>query len=383
MWTHARAATAPGAAARELLASVPGAHPLTAVVHTAGALDDGVLSALTPERLSAVLRPKVDAAWHLHELTADLDLAAFAVYSSVSGVLGSPGQANYAAGNVFLDALAAHRRAAGLPAVSLAWGAWEQRTGMTAELDERDLRRINDNGVPPLPVERGLALFDAALGSHEPVVVPLGTTGTVERPGSEVPPPLRGLVKPARRAAAGAYSAARSGLTGRLAGLDLQRREQELLKLVRSEASAELGHSSAESVGAEREFRALGVDSLTAVELRNRLSSASGERLHSSLVFDHPTPLAVARLLAPEFGGAEPAAGDPLAELDRLERALDGATPSEQLRGEVAVRLRGLLDRCGEVPRQDREEVDDRIRTASADEVLAFIDNELGRRTEG
>ena len=373
-------------AARALLAGVPAEHPLTAVVHTAGTLDDGVVDALTPERLDAVLRPKVDGAWNLHELTAGEDLAAFAVYSSVSGVLGSPGQANYAAGNVFLDALAAHRRAAGLPAVSLAWGAWEQRSGMTAGLDARDLRRINDNGVPPLPVERGLALFDTAVGADEPAVVPLGITGGADRAQGEVPALLRGLVRPARRAAAGAEPASRSGLADRLAGLDPDKREQELLQLVRAESAAVLGHGSADAIGAEREFRQLGVDSLTAVELRNRLSSVSGVRLPSTLVFDHPTPLAVARLLAENVGGTgQHGPVDLLAELDRIERALGDEVPDAAIREELGARLRRLLERCGagDDGAASAPEVGERIQTASADEVLAFIDNELGRRTQG
>ncbi|WP_432757858.1 type I polyketide synthase [Saccharopolyspora erythraea] len=376
-------------AVRELVAAVPAEHPLTAVVHAAGVLDDGVVESLTPQRLEAVLRPKVDGAWNLHEATRDLDLAAFVVYSSASGVMGSPGQANYAAGNAYLDALAAHRRAAGLPAVSLAWSAWEQSTGMTAGLDDRDLRRINDNGVPPLPVERGLALFDAAIGADEPLVVPLGITGGTDRVRGDVPALLRGLVRSARRTVAGsADSAARGALAERLSGLDPEAREQELLGLVRAEAAAVLGHGSTDAIGAEREFRALGVDSLTAVELRNRIAAVTGVRLPSTLVFDHPTPLAVAVLLAESLGGGpQEGAAALLAGLDRIERALDGSGPGEEVRGELATRLRRLLERCGDGSGADggvdEPAIGDRLQTASADEVLAFIDNELGRRNEG
>nr|WP_258348153.1 type I polyketide synthase [Saccharopolyspora gregorii] len=394
-------------AARELVGAVPAAHPLTAVVHTAGVLDDGIVDALTPQRLDAVLRPKVDGAWHLHELTADLDLAAFVVYSSVSGVLGSAGQANYAAGNVFLDALARYRRSRGLPATSLAWGAWEQGAGMTAGLDERDLRRIGDNGMPPLPVERGLALFDTAIGADEPLVVPLGIGSAAPRAQGEVPALLRGLVRSTRRSAAAADPAAeRAGLAERLAGLRGPEREQELVLLVRDAAAAVLGHGSAAEIGAEREFRRIGFDSLTAVELRNRLAATTGVRLPSTLVFDHPTPLAVAGVLAAELGGADDAdhAGGPagpggpnrsaglggtalLAELDHLEHALAASESGAEVRREVTTRLHGLLERYGDTARHGDEEtaepaVGERIQGASADDLLTFIDNELGRRTQ-
>ncbi|MYW71099.1 SDR family NAD(P)-dependent oxidoreductase, partial [Pseudonocardia sp. SID8383] len=160
-----------------LLDGVDPAHPLTAVVHTAGVLDDGTVTSLTPAAVDAVLAPKVDAAWHLHDLTRDHELAAFVLYSSTAGVMGGPGQGNYAAGNTFLDALAAHRHALGLPATSLAWGAWEQGAGMTGGLSDHDVARVGSGGMPLLSVERGLALYDAATLAAEPLVVPLGLTG--------------------------------------------------------------------------------------------------------------------------------------------------------------------------------------------------------------
>ncbi|MCG0289252.1 type I polyketide synthase, partial [Streptomyces sp. PSAA01] len=150
------------------LATVPAEHPLTAVVHTAGVLDDGVIGSLTPERVDHVMRPKVDAAWNLHELTRDLDLTAFVLFSSASGVFGTPGQGNYAAANAFLDALAAHRRAEGLPAVSPAWGPWAG-AGMAGGLDEADISRMRRAGLPPLSPAEGLALLDAALTTDEAV----------------------------------------------------------------------------------------------------------------------------------------------------------------------------------------------------------------------
>jgi malonyl CoA-acyl carrier protein transacylase len=368
------------AAADGLVAAVPAGHPLTAVVHTAGVLDDGVVGSLTPERMDTVLRPKVDGAWNLHEATRDLGLAAFVVYSSVSGVLGSAGQANYAAGNVFLDALAQHRRGQGLPAQSLAWGAWEQSTGMTGTLDDRDLDRIGDSGMPPLPVERGLALFDTAVTTDEALVVPLGIGSGSMRSAGEVPAMLRGLVRSGRRTAASTTS---SGLTDRLAGLGPDEREKVLLDVVRAEAAAVLGHGSADAIGPEREFRQLGLDSLTAVELRNRLASATGLRLPATLVFDYPTPTVVSGHLASSLADDTATVPSVLAELDRFEAAFARGEPDETTRAAVTVRLRQLLDRCGGAGEETEGlAVKERIQEASTDEVLSFIDNELGRQTD-
>ncbi|MFJ5678442.1 SDR family NAD(P)-dependent oxidoreductase, partial [Streptomyces sp. NPDC093097] len=292
-----------------LLATVPADHPLTAVVHTAGVLDDGILTALTPDRLAAVLRPKLDAAWHLHDLTRDHDLAAFVLYSSTSGVMGGPGQANYAAGNVFLDALAAHRHAHDLPATSLAWGAWEQGAGMTGELTDHDLHRVSDaGGLPLLSAERGLALYDAATATAEPLVVPLGLTGGALPAAAGIPAVLRGLVRSTgRRARAGSAGVSRAGLAERLATLPEDERPPFLVELVRTEAATVLGHGSADPVDARREFRQLGFDSLTAIELRNRLGKATGLTLPATLIFDYPTPEQLAAYLHDELLGADAA----------------------------------------------------------------------------
>ncbi|MFL4497633.1 beta-ketoacyl reductase, partial [Streptomyces sp. VTCC 41912] len=183
-----------------VVSGVSDAYPLTAVVHAAGVLDDGVVGSLTSERLASVLRPKVDGAWNVHVATRGLDLGAFVVFSSVAGVLGGAGQANYAAGNAFLDALAVYRVGAGLPGVSLAWGAWDQGVGMTAGLGEREVRRAADLGMPLLGVEQGLALFDAALATGGSALVPVRLDVTALRNQPTVPPVLRGLVKaPVRR----------------------------------------------------------------------------------------------------------------------------------------------------------------------------------------
>nr|WP_243793704.1 type I polyketide synthase [Saccharopolyspora gloriosae] len=294
----------------ELLADVPTEHPLTAVIHTAGVLDDGVLGSLTPQRLDAVLRPKVDAAWHLHELTREHDLAAFITFSSLAGAVGAAGQANYSAANAFLDALAAHRRAQGLPAVSLAWGPWASTGGMTGALSETDLRRLATAGTPPLDPEQGIALFDAALSTGEAVLLPVRLDLPVLRSRGAVPAFLRGLIRtPARRSARTASGKAAS-LVQRLTGLGAAERAEAVLELVRSQVAAVLGHGGAADIDPERAFQDLGFDSLTAVELRNRLATATGLRTSATVVFDYPTARALAAHVRDELLGSESESDD-------------------------------------------------------------------------
>ncbi len=307
------------AAVAAALDAVPAAHPLTAVVHTTGTLDGAEVSSLTPERLSAVLRPKADAAWHLHEATKDLDLAAFVLYSSVSGVMGSAVHGNHAAGNVFLDALARHRTALGLPAQSLAWGAW---AADGATRTPSDPERIPSLDVPPLSAERGVALFDAATATDAAHLAPVGPLATGARGRGVVPPVLRGLVKGARRTAAGSAggAAAAARLTRRLTELGRDERSAFTVDLVRTEAAAVLGHASAKAIDTRRDFNDLGFDSLTAVELRNRLSTATGLRLPATLVFDYPNPVVLAdhliAVLLDEQGEARPATAVSTASAD-------------------------------------------------------------------
>ncbi|MGW7126236.1 type I polyketide synthase, partial [Streptomyces sp. NPDC054901] len=295
------------AALAAVLAAVPAEQPLTGVVHTAGVLDDGVIGSLTGERLSAVLRPKVDAAWNLHELTRDLDLSAFVLFSSAAGVFGGAGQANYAAANTFLDALAAHRNAQGLAGTSLAWGLWTGVGGMGGDLAGGDRERINRGGIGALAPETGLALFDAARRTTEPLLVPLPLDLAALRAQARagmVPDLLRGLVRvPARRAAGQAATADGSALITRLSALATADRDEALLDIVRTEVAAVLGHASTDEVSADRAFKELGFDSLTSVELRNRLGAATGQRLPATLVFDYPTPSALAAYLKTEVLG--------------------------------------------------------------------------------
>ncbi|MEU0692429.1 type I polyketide synthase [Streptomyces niveus] len=312
-----------------VLAGIPEHAPLTGVVHAAGVLADGVLSSLTPERVDTVFRPKVDAAWHLHELTAGLGLRAFVVFSSAAATLGSPGQGNYAAANAFLDALATHRRALGLPAHALAWGLWEQASGMTGALDGTDKSRIARGGVAPLATDEGLALFDAALAGEEPALLPvkLDLAG-LRAQGAALAPLLRRLVPVRRGAAAAGGGQSADSLRGRLAGLLDSEREPLLVDLVRSQVAAILGHRSAEAVMRTSPFKELGFDSLAAVELRNGLNAATGLRLPATLVFDHPTPTALAGfLLAQLTDGLDSAAAAGTARAGSVRSAADPDEP--------------------------------------------------------
>jgi len=260
---------------------------LTAVVHTAGVLDDGVLEAMTPQRLAAVLRPKADAAWHLHELTKDLPLSHFVLFSSVAGLLGNPGQANYAAANSFLDALALHRAALGLPALSLAWGPWADEEGMAARAGV-----VHGGPVRAVSAEQALALFDTALGSGEPVLAPLPLDRSPGAPaaGAPVPPPLRGLLRPARPTASGGGDEP-DGTAGawreRLASLPVPERVPALRGLIRAEVAGLLGHPDASAV--DRGFPDLGLDSLMSVLLRNRLNLLAGVPLAATVAYDWPS----------------------------------------------------------------------------------------------
>ena len=280
-----------------LIASVPDEYPLKMVVHAAGVLDDGVIETLTGERVERVLRPKIDAAWHLHELTQHLDLRAFVLFSSAAGVIGSPGQGNYAAGNSFLDALAAYRQVRGLPGHSLAWGQWALATEMTGQLDEGDMARMARSGMRPFSDEEGLELFDAASGDGRELIVPMRLDLGVLRAGAEagsVPPLLSGLVRVSPRRDGGPKN---GWLARRLAGAPEDEREHLALELVRKEVATVLGHVTPEAIPAQQSFLELGFDSLIAVELRNRLNLASGMRLSATLVFDNPTPAALAEHL--------------------------------------------------------------------------------------
>ncbi len=353
------------AALAQLLADIPQQHPLTGVFHLAGVLADGAIGSLTPGHFATVMGPKADAAWELHRLTQDLDLAAFVLYSSMAGTFGGAGQGNYGAANAFLDALAAHRRGAGLPALSVSWGLWQDRSEMGAGLSEQDLaRRMARSGTRSLSAEQGMALLDAALAGADAHLVAAARfdfpTLRAQAADGTLPPLLRGLVRAARRTAG---AAEQSGLRERLGTLGPAERTAALLDTVRATVALVLGHGSADAVDDGRAFKELGLDSLTAVDLRNRLTALSGVKLPATLAFDHPTPRAIAELLDAKLFATPVEVTPPiLTELDRLELALLGADSADPaLRARVTMRLhssspsggrptRVRTHRCREVP---------------------------------
>ncbi|MEV0638639.1 thioester reductase domain-containing protein [Streptomyces sp. NPDC050619] len=280
-----------------VLGAVPADRPLTGVVHTAGVLDDGLIGSQTPQRLAAVLRPKVDAAWNLHELTKDQDLSAFVLFSSVAAVVGGPGQSTYSAANHFLDGLAQHRRALGLSATSLAWGLWAQTSGMTGHLEEADLKRMARSGFKPVESEQGPALLDIALttGLAALVATPMDLAALHEQ--VQVPALLSKLARSSGRRTARNSEERTDALAGRLAGLPQDEQRALVLDVVLAQASAVLGHGDGMEIATDQQFSALGFDSLTSVELRNRLGTVTGLKLPPTLVFDHPTPKALAAFL--------------------------------------------------------------------------------------
>ncbi len=340
---------------RAALSAVLAGETLTGVVHAAGVLDDSTITGLTRDRLDTVLRPKRDAAWLLHELTEDQPLAAFVLFSSIAGVLGNRGQANYAAANAALDALAEHRAARGLPGVSIAWGLWDTATGMTAAMTTTDRARLT--GVRPITEAQGLAAFDAALGLSGTVVAAGWDTAAL-RAADDIPAVLRSLV-PVRRAVPAAPVAA--GLAGQLAGLDRETAAATVTGFVRTEVATALGHRSPASVEVAKPFSELGIDSLTSVELRNRIGAGTGLRLPASLLFNHPTVELLAEHL---LGELLPPPPDPAQRLrEALGEVLPGAGGEDRVR--LAEVLREALDGLGGSPSLD---------LASDDELFAFID---------
>ncbi len=284
-----------------------GFRPWCGVIHAAGVLDDGVVTSLTPERIDAVLAAKVDGAWNLHEATRGLGLSMFVLCSSVAGVAGSAGQGNYAAGNAFLDALAAHRRAGGLAGVSVAWGLWEQTSALTGHLGGRDVARMTRGGVAAMSTGQAVEFFDAALMLDRPAVVAARLDlKALDDSGVELPRLFDNLIRRSRRRVETDTAATVSALAQRLAGLDAEQRQQVMVEVVCGQVAAVLGHPNSTDIDAEQAFQDLGFDSLTAVELRNRLKTLTGLTLSPTLVFDYPTPAGLARHLGQRVSGSVP-----------------------------------------------------------------------------
>ncbi|WP_338320464.1 SDR family NAD(P)-dependent oxidoreductase, partial [Streptomyces lonarensis] len=366
-----------------LLQWIPADHPLTGVFHTAGVLDDTTVSALTPERLSAVLLPKVDAAYHLHRLTRDRDLAAFVLFSSVAGLIGNAGQANYAAANTFLDGLASHRRAQGLPALSLAWGLWQQTSGITAALDPVGRARLGRGGIAPLPTAQALGLLDLAISSDRALLVPARLdVGRLGEGDAHVPAVLHKLVRSRTRRAAQGDASAPGTLRQRLASGDEAKQLEILLSYLRGQVAAILGHGSPDAIDVDRGFLEMGLDSLTTVEFRNNLNEATGLRLPPTTLFDYPTPTQLAAMLRAEMAPESAPAELPqvlVAELDRLESSLHTVVPD--IRTALAARLQGFLLKLNGTGGAEGEQGQGsamKIDAATDDEIFDFIDNELG-----
>jgi NADPH:quinone reductase-like Zn-dependent oxidoreductase len=356
-----------------VLESVPAQFPLTGVVHAAGVLDDAVVASLTAEQLERVLAPKVDGAVNLHELTRDMGLSAFVLFSSVSGMIGGGGQANYAAANAFLDRLAWWRRARGLPAVSLAWGLWEQATGLTAGLGTAGLARMRRAGVRTLSLADGLALLDAGVACREPAVVAarLDLSAWQREPGSGLPSLVRGLVHAqARREAASPGRGDSSGWAQRMAALDEPERRRTVLETVRGQVAVVLGHTDPAAVDVERAFTEQGFDSLTAVELRNRLNAITGLKLPSSTVFDYPTPATLTNHLL-----TQTVETDFTALFDAIGRTARAVGHGDDRLADFAQKLRELSAELL-AAYDDRKESD--LDSATDDELFGLVDNNYG-----
>jgi polyketide synthase 12 len=378
-------------ALRGVLATIAPEHPLCAVIHAAGVVDDAVITAQDARHIERVFAPKLDGAVHLDALTRELDLQAFVLFSSAAGVLGGPGQANYAAANSFMDALAHERRARGLPGTSLAWGLWQEPSGITRRLSAADRARMARAGVLGLSTQQGLALFDAALARGDALAV-LARFDLAALAADSAPlrPVLRGLIKPSARVTALAPARSES-LQQRIAGLGSAEREPALREWVTSNVAAVLGASAA-AIAADQPLRELGLDSLMAVELRNRLSLHCGVRLPPTLLFNHPTPRALTQLLLRELlpAHASDGAATLQRELQRLETLLAELTLPSESGAALVSRLEALTKRlrgavATDVVLPPSAAADEALLFASADDDQLFqlIDDSIGRDSEG
>lgn len=375
----------------QLLMSLPTEHPLTAVIHSAAVLDDTVIDSLSPQRINTVLRPKFDAAWNLHQLTEHLNLSAFVLFSSITGIIGNAGQANYAAANTFLDALAQYRQSCGLPATSLVWGLWEQ-TG-AGRLDQADLARLARAGLVPLSEQEGLALFDMARNVDQALLVAANLSALARYTSSqagEVAGVLQDLIQaPVRRTASQRTSPVEASgqlsWVQRMVSLSQTERDHAVTELVRTTVTSVLGYATSARIDTNREFRALGFDSLAALQLRNRLNAATGLRFPATAIFDYPTPTALINylrtLLVPDQATASQSI---LTDLDKLEATLSKSNDiPEQEHAKVAARLQALLRKWNAVRNITKMNpaIYDALQAATDDELFSTLDKELGSST--
>lgn len=357
------------AALAAVVQAIPADRPLTGVVHAAGVIDDGVLETLTAEQVDRVLRPKVDGAWNLHELTKDLPITQFVLFSSATATLGAAGQGNYAAANGFLDGLARYRSDLGLPAVSIAWGVWARRSTMTRDLARGDLARIARTGVLPLSDDEGLSLFDSACAGAVPALAAMRIDRRALRAEQAAAPLLRTLVRRPRRdlgdAAGGETSSAQ-----RWATMTVPQRQEAVLNLVLEQVGIVLGHQYAVDIPLDQPFVELGFDSLTAVDFRNRVSAASGLRLGASLLFDHPTAATLVAYLVGEFGPPD------VDEAEAEVRRILASTPIDRLRrdGLLEALLRLGEDEPADGGRRETADADgDTIEAMEAEDLVRMV----------
>lgn len=295
------------AALRRVIEAVPPDRPLTGVIHLAGVTDDGLVRSMDERGLLRVLRPKAVGAWNLHELTQDEKLSAFVLFSSASSLLGGAGQGNYAAANAFLNALASQRRRLGLPATSLAWGLWDERSEITGKLGEADRTRLDRSGIRPLGNEEAMALFDAAVGTSADLLVPIAFDTGALRASSDaaLPPILRKLTGSRTRTATRKSEADEPVLLRSLAGLSGSEQADAIADAVRAQVAAVLGHEDASAITDTAVFRDLGFDSLASVDMRDRLDRLTGLQLPATVAFDYPSVRALSEYLAGKITTAD------------------------------------------------------------------------------
>ncbi|UBI40483.1 MULTISPECIES: type I polyketide synthase [Streptomyces] len=367
---------------RDLLDTIPDHHPLTAVIHAAGMTDLTPIGDLTAARLDEVLGSKAYAAWNLHEMTRDADLSAFVMFSSGAGVWGSGRQGAYGAANHFLDALAEHRRSQGLPATSIAWGPWAE-AGMSA--DAESLAYFKRFGLHPIGPELSVKALHQAVSAGETTLTVANfdwarftPTFTAQRPS----PFLDGIPENRREPEQPGSGVETSAFRAELAKTPASQRHGFLVQRVRTYAAATLGRT-VEEIPAAKPFQELGFDSLTAVQLRNQLNTATGLALPATVIFDHPTPEALAGHLRGQLGlaGEEAGEGSVLAALDKWDAAYGTGGLDEAARRRIAGRLRVLLSKWdpaeGEADRSATAH--DALESASAEDIFDLISSEFGK----